>query len=313
MVRRHVAKVAFVVASCRPVEQDAVIQIWIPKQVEGELVSDEPQETTSSSMPQSPDSIAGHPLKTMPVELPADNYDIPISPTQSVSSGYSNFCPAPVPFGPDSYNAPLNPPAYCAWSKETGSSGSYRTSTPASSCASFRTSKPASSGASIITGRSTTSQRTVTVIDTGGSKGYLHQKPLRPTLVIYSRERDGLRRPAITCVKMDDETQVNPERCDCRKGVNSTCVITAIERSKGGSVLHAQRYVASEQLEGFDVGFLGVTRRKEYPHCAYEGLKRISIAFRDTKGWFPFLSFLFLRRHQYLGPICPPERYRLRC
>jgi hypothetical protein len=92
---------------------------------------------------------------------------------------------------------------------------------------------------------------------------------------------------------MDDETQVNPERCDCRKGVNSTCVITAIERSKGGSVLHAQRYVASEQLEGFDVGFLGVTRRKEYPHCAYEGLKRISIAFRDTKGWFPFLSFLF--------------------
>ncbi|KGQ01953.1 hypothetical protein PAAG_11346 [Paracoccidioides lutzii Pb01] len=128
---------------------------------------------------------------------------------------------------------------------------------------------------------SKSSQNTVTVLNIGDTNGVLHQKPIRPALVIFSRNAIGSNKLAITSIRIDEKTAANTERCDCRKA-NNSCVITSVEQSKGKSYLEAERFVAKEGLEDFDVGNLGFARRKEYPHAEFKGLKRVSISFRSS-------------------------------
>ncbi|OJD17417.1 hypothetical protein AJ78_02489 [Emergomyces pasteurianus Ep9510] len=268
------AKVAFVVSKEKPVVEDAVVQLWIPKRLEGYLVNEEQSET------EEPGLEGLDILPTSPITVPGRS-TAPSSPLNMFSGSPSS-------------------PLYTAnrfrtQSIDQRSLGSHSSSTApsASSLGSLgsRDHEPSMNFPSLTTyssqRRSTmtsvssrTSQSTVTVLNMGDTNGFLHQKPKRPTLVIFSRSSIGANELAITSIKIDDKTAVNAERCDCRKA-NSLCAITAIEQAKGNASLEAQRFVAKNGVEDFDVGKLGFTRRKEYPHAEFKGLKRISISFKN--------------------------------
>ncbi|KAK2748440.1 hypothetical protein FQN55_004379 [Onygenales sp. PD_40] len=266
-------KVTFMVSGVgAPIIEDAVVQFWMPKRLEGQLVNEEEGSIEEfpvarrESMPSSPFS--------------------PTSPTRTFSA-FSSSSP--------NYFSARNP--FTGRPVDQVSLGSLSSSTPPLG------SSPGSLGSSDLDRRTTASstrqpsnqqrrttfasvssrasQSTVTVLDMGDTNGFLHEKPLRPTLVIFSRRRGGANELSITSIKINDNTAVNTERCDCRKP-NSPCATTAIEQKKGKKSLEAQRFVANTGMEGFDLGKLGMTRRRDYPHAEFKGLNRVSITFKDA-------------------------------
>ncbi|OAX83778.1 hypothetical protein ACJ72_01862 [Emergomyces africanus] len=271
------AKVAFVVSKEKPLVEDAVVQLWIPKRLEGHLVSEEQSEA------EEPGLEGLNLLPTSPIRVPSRS-NAPSSPLMFSGS----------PSSPASQLHTTN--RFRTQSIDQQSLGSHSSSTAPSNSSlgslGSRDHEPSMNSLSLTTyssqRRSTmttvssrTSQSTVTVLNMGDTNGFLHQKPKRPTLVIFSRSSVGANELAITSIKIDDKTAVNAERCDCRKA-NSLCAITAIEQAKGKLYLEAQRFVAKDGIEDFDVGKLGFARRKEYSHAEFKGLKRISISFPNA-------------------------------
>ncbi|OJD25607.1 hypothetical protein ACJ73_03018 [Blastomyces percursus] len=267
------AKVAFVVSNEKPVVEDAVVQLWIPKRLQGYFVNEEQCQTE---------------------EPWVENYDI--LPTSPITVPGSSVPPSPLNMfsrSPQSLFSAANRSSM--QSTDQGSLGSYSSSTaPSDSSRGSLGSTDHEPGMNFpsLTAYSTrrsstmtsisskTSQRTVTVLKMGDTNGFLHQKPKRPMLVIFSRSLVGANELSITAIKIDDKTAVNVERCDCRKG-NSSCAITAIEQTKGKFCLETQRFVVKDGITDFDVARLGFTRRKDYPHAAFKGLNRISISFKS--------------------------------
>ncbi|PGH05874.1 hypothetical protein GX51_02653 [Blastomyces parvus] len=267
------AKVAFVISNQKPIIEDAVVQLWIPKRLQGYFV-DEEQSQAEEPWVENCDI-----LRTSPIAVPRSG--VPSSPL-SMSSGspQSLFSAANR-----SNTQPTDQRSLGSHSSSTAPSDSSRGSLGSRDHElgrSFPSLTPYSSQRSttMTSISSKTSQSTVTVLNMGDTNGFLHQKPRRPLLVIFSRSIVGANELAITTIKIDDKTAVNIERCDCRKA-NSSCAITAIEQAKGTSSLQAQRFVAKEGVAEFDVAGLGFTRRKEYPHAAFKGLNRISISFKN--------------------------------
>lgn len=65
-------------------------------------------------------------------------------------------------------------------------------------------------------------------------------------LVLFTQNLQGDRFSFVT-IQIDDETSMNPERCDCRKSGRdgASCEIAAIEKNKGRATLAARRYEQS--------------------------------------------------------------------
>ncbi|EEH43786.2 uncharacterized protein PADG_00075 [Paracoccidioides brasiliensis Pb18] len=267
-------KVAYVVSNEKPVVEDAVLQLWIPKRLEGYLLNEEqiPAEESwlelRETLPTSPLSIPSNSAPSAPLSM------FPGSPP-SLFSSINHFSAQSIDQRSLGSMSNCTPPS----GSSPGSSGS-RDYDPRRSYPSLTNypSRRMSTMGSVV---SKSSQNTVTVLNMGDTNGVLHQKPIRPALVIFSRSAIGSNELAITSIRIDEKTAVNTERCDCRKA-NSSCAITSIEQSKGKSCLEAQRFVAKEGVEDFDVGNLGFARRKEYPHAEFKGLKRVSISFRSS-------------------------------
>ncbi|KAJ9642888.1 hypothetical protein H2199_004409 [Coniosporium tulheliwenetii] len=120
----------------------------------------------------------------------------------------------------------------------------------------------------------------VSSIDTGSGIGLIHEKPLKPLLVMFLKSQDGRNKLSFLTIQIDDTTRINWERCDCRKGRND-CRIVAIERQS--SALLAQRYESGQGSAGWNIAAVGRSQRKELPEFECKGLKRISLRFQGPK------------------------------
>jgi len=76
-----------------------------------------------------------------------------------------------------------------------------------------------------------------------GAVGTLYVPPTHPILVIFTQD-PTTGKPSIVAVRIDQDTAVNPERCNCRQSgrAGSECPVTAIERNKGRDKLVARRF-----------------------------------------------------------------------
>ncbi|KKZ66723.1 hypothetical protein EMCG_07554 [[Emmonsia] crescens] len=269
------AKVAFVVSNQKPVVEDAVVQLWIPKRLEGYFVDEEQSQDEEPWL----EGRDIHP--TSPITVPRSS--TPSSPLNMFPGSPQSLFHTTNRFRTQSIDQ-RSLGSHSSSTTPSGSSLGSLGSRDHESNMNFTSLTTYSSQrrSTMTSVASKSSQSTVTVLNMGDTNGFLHQKPKRPTLVIFSRSSVGANELTITSIKIDDQTAVNAERCDCRKA-NSSCAITAIEQAKGKSCLEAQRFVAKEGVEDFDVGKLGFARRKEYPHAVYKGLNRISISFENSQ------------------------------
>ena len=83
--------------------------------------------------------------------------------------------------------------------------------------------------------------------------GYLHRKPPKPMLVLFTRNaKDG--QLSFVTVQIDEETNVNPDVCNCRHSgrEGAACPVASIEKRKGDANLDARRYVSSSNSGGLD-------------------------------------------------------------
>ncbi|PGH13060.1 hypothetical protein AJ79_03897 [Helicocarpus griseus UAMH5409] len=269
------AKVAFVVSNDKPIVEDAVVQLWIPKRLDTQYIVNESGGHTDEPWPES---------REIPPTIPVMNLP------DGSNSSFPDMLPEIRP-GAFSFQDPFNAPpsdqqSFGSLSSSTALSGSRSASFSSGErerSMSLPSVVPYSNQRrlTVASVASESNKSTVTVLNMGNATKFLHQKPSRPTLVIFSRSVVGNNELSITSVKIDDGTAVNTERCDCRRAISS-CAITAIEQNKGKYTLESQRYVAKKGLEDFDVGRLGFARRKENHGAQFKGLKRISISFKDA-------------------------------
>ncbi|RBQ75568.1 hypothetical protein FVER14953_12799 [Fusarium verticillioides] len=103
-----------------------------------------------------------------------------------------------------------------------------------------------SSGVSSNSNSSNSDVRSVSISTGTNSTGLLHKRPVKPMLVLFTQNRQGDKFSFVT-VQIDDETNMNPERCNCRRSGRdgASCDIAAIERKKGDAPISARRYEQS--------------------------------------------------------------------
>jgi len=105
-------------------------------------------------------------------------------------------------------------------------------------------------GAPSISSVSSTASDTYTIpVSLGqGSVGTLYVAPSHPVVVIFTQDR-VTGKPAIVAVRVDQDTAINPERCNCRRAgrAGSECPITAIERNKSRDKLVARRFESTNR------------------------------------------------------------------
>jgi hypothetical protein len=161
------------------------------------------------------------------------------------------------------------------------------------SASSTVTSAPSShrSFTSVGTNSSRNSDTTITALSTGKGTGlgYMHSKPLKPMLVLFTRSNDEAGKLSFVTIQIDDQTSVNPERCDCRKSARS-CTITAIERSQGSSFLLAGRYEAEHGTRDWNVIHIGAITQQGPRHNEWKDIQRVSIRFSSPDGMYLFVT-----------------------
>jgi hypothetical protein len=135
----------------------------------------------------------------------------------------------------------------------------------------------------------------MTVVHHGSGYGYMHRKPLKPMLVLFLKGQDAQSpqgsRFAFITVQIDEDTAVNPERCECGTRARTVCRISSIERDKGSKQLIAQRYETGNSAY-WDVTALSTAKQNGSQAPRFEDLRRVTIQFasaeiRDTFGGTP--------------------------
>jgi hypothetical protein len=125
-------------------------------------------------------------------------------------------------------------------------------------------------------------------VSTGtNSTGLLHKRPVKPILVVFTQSLQGDKFSFVT-IQIDDETNMNPERCDCRKSGRdgASCEIVAIEKKKGHSTVAARRYEQSNSDGEMDwnLARLALNNPASTSGSAnWPNLKRLSIKFPNPQ------------------------------
>lgn len=136
---------------------------------------------------------------------------------------------------------------------------------------------------------------TLTISTGSNTTGYLHQRPLKPRLVLFTQNpKDGQR--SFVSIDVDDETTINPERCDCRRSgkEGARCAITSIERRKGSANLEAKRYKTSRMREELDWNLARLASNSSFLSSASPSLAAASTEGEET-AWpnVKRVSFMF--------------------
>ncbi|KAM0344088.1 hypothetical protein ACHAPU_007809 [Fusarium lateritium] len=140
-----------------------------------------------------------------------------------------------------------------------------------------------SSGMSSNSNSSNSDVRSVSISTGTNSTGLLHKRPVKPMLVAFTQSRQGDRFSFVT-IQIDDETNMNPERCNCRRSGRdgASCDIAAIEKKKGDAPIAARRYEqsASDGEMDWNLARLALNNPASTSDGAnWPNLKRLSIKF----------------------------------
>ncbi|KAI9767775.1 MAG: hypothetical protein M1840_005456 [Geoglossum simile] len=145
---------------------------------------------------------------------------------------------------------------------------------------------PSTTTPSISNSSSSSSGRQSMIVHHGSGYGYMHRKPLKPMLVLFLKGR-GAQSPhgsrfAFVTIQIDEDTAINPERCDCGTRARTACNISAVERNKGSKQLIAHRYETGDSAD-WDITALGTAKRSELPASRFENLMRVTIQFASAE------------------------------
>ncbi|KAI9152034.1 hypothetical protein HJFPF1_09254 [Paramyrothecium foliicola] len=317
------AMVSFVLSGLRePVVEKACIQLWIPKVMDGSLVknTDESSDsdlastrirsptqmststfTTAMLVPQPRHSETGLGTYPMARQTSQQSYGAAQSPPRNSTTMYTPWprTSSPVPMG-------SSPPGRLT-ALSSGSStvlGSSRQQTVGSVSSQGLGSSPplarvpvngkfnersasissaVSTPVSHATSSSSSNGHTIVVPTGAHTTGFLHRRPPKPKLVIFTEgTKDG--QLSMVSIDIDEETAVNPERCNCRRAGKdgSSCPIAAIERRKGDANLEARRYETSSTSAGseWNVARLAINNPASSDDVTtWSRLRRLSIMF----------------------------------
>ncbi|KAJ2904568.1 hypothetical protein MKZ38_007767 [Zalerion maritima] len=250
----------------------------------------------SLSNPSSPNQATRPPLPIVECESPSPTTSVPVTsqrpsvampaPSHQESVGgppiSNGISMSPLSISPDLNQLGAFPPSHPSRRMSGVSVVSGQTS---SSYPSDETTSPSEQTVSILTSRGTRS-------------GVLHVEPVKPMLVMFTRNGDngGL---SIICMSIDNLTKPNHERCNCQQTnqAGRDCPITVIERSKGDAPIEAKilgPYMSDADTE-WDVLKLAASRRgdsKGFGGCDWYGLQRVSIRFRSADDRFKLVGRL---------------------
>lgn len=315
-------RVTFIVSRRdKPLVEDACVQFWIPKHLDGRLVTNNEATvkeatrsgsvssstcnatsrqstwrsmassnlfTTSPTMTSSIRNICGLTAASSSrgPSIPLVNgmspcgarppMSIPCCPVgggpSSRRPGVSQTAPTPIsPLGPPSSNLCTR-----AWSSASARPPSV---------SAFSVSSNVSTGTSPSNTSSGNSEtHTVTVCIGGQTTATIHRRPPNPMIVFFTQDCET-KRLALVAVEVNEYTQVNPDRCNCRKSGTdgASCTIAAIEQEKGMMNLTARRFECRDGDGDIDwnLAKLALSRQgeKEYAGAAWKDVRRISITF----------------------------------
>lgn len=143
------------------------------------------------------------------------------------------------------------------------------------------------------------SDTSITVSTGAHTTGILHRRPPKPMLVIFAENPRDLGR-CIVSIQIDEETTINPARCNCRRvgRDGSACRIATIEQRDGDANLDARRYASpSRPSQVSDSSWnvapvaLDCCRASSNTAAAtavWPDLKRVSITFPHPEDRFKF-------------------------
>ncbi|KAM0424250.1 hypothetical protein ACHAPT_010622 [Fusarium lateritium] len=311
---QHGAVVAFVVGDGKDrIIEKATVQLWVPKEIEGSLVtnSDAAAGTSRSPNASRQNSVATFnsavPARTGRGSIASPSTTLPgsnsppgtngngfsvSSPTimsgsspinggnrDGASSSRPSFLstihqrqatgpeafgswprqtsPGPIRSSPPEWQTPFvggGPPRQVPPRKPVGQPPSPRRSstligTPSNSTngTGNRRSFSVSSGMSSNSNSSNSDGRSISISTGANTTGVLlRRRPPKPMLVIFTQSmQDG--KLSFVSVQIDEDTNLNPERCNCRRSGKdgAACTLAPIEKRKGDANLTARRYEAS--------------------------------------------------------------------
>jgi len=105
-------------------------------------------------------------------------------------------------------------------------------------------------------------------------------------LVLFTRNtKTG--KPAMVAVDIDEGTEVNPDRCNCRRAGRdgSSCQFAAIEQDQGDTDMSVRRFESRDSDVDWNVARLALGRRgeREYADAVWKDVRRISIQFPTSQ------------------------------
>jgi hypothetical protein len=276
------------VSPARPVQRGkAFVQLWIPKELRGSVVSmdsireeTEQQERLAQSLPRSPSwketserllgATANFPSLSSPRRPRPKARDSLVfgsgstSPT-SPSSSRKNFFPSSTTLL--SRRGSTQSSGLHALESHTWGSKRQSISRSSSSDNSLRPSIAP----------------TVTTINHGSGYGLIHTKPRKPMLVLFltTADKQQPEKTSFITIELDDATSPNVSRCECQR--NLSCPDIAIERTQGKDDLLTQRYDV-EDLSQWDLTRLDIAKRKALPKDSTSKLQRVALRFHDHGG-----------------------------
>ncbi|KAM0262086.1 hypothetical protein ACHAPA_009449 [Fusarium lateritium] len=322
-VTQYDCQVIFVLGGVKEtIMENACLQLWIPKPTEGSLVTNSDAaantiKSSSSSRQNSMSTVASGAIPSSPLygDRPFASSGPASSPRGSNGGGLLASPPSRHPSLPSIPQRQAAPPVfYGSWPersspepigssppipgpprqipprKPVGQPPSPRRSgfllpTRSNSTAATNNGRSfsISSGISSNSNSSNSDVRSVSISTGTNTTGLLHKRPVKPMLVIFTRSRQDNRFSFVT-VQIDDETNMNPERCNCRRSGKdgASCDIAAIEKKKGDAPITARRYEQSTSDGEMDWNLARLALNNPAAttdNVNWPNLKRLSIKF----------------------------------
>ncbi|OHF04642.1 hypothetical protein CORC01_00113 [Colletotrichum orchidophilum] len=333
---QYKAMVSFVVSGRgNPIVEGACVQLWVPKQLDGQLVTNNeatleqtaspsqsgvfpPASTTSRQSTLRSVWNTANPFTTSLTETvsmwnssgsaavgAARSHSMPSPPT--ITGQFGARPPMAIPRRPvgsgSTQTTAASPPsanrqATLSTSPASPRSssllpGSWQSRAPSVSTVNSRPDRTfsVSSNFSTTTSPSNNSSsgsdaHTVTVTIGGHTTGTVHRRPPKPMLVLFTQNMQTGKRALVT-IDIDEDTEVNPDRCNCRRAGRdgSSCQIAAIEQGRGNAELSVRRYESRDDDMDWNLAKLALGRRgeKEYAAAVWKDVRRISIMFPTSE------------------------------
>lgn len=137
-------------------------------------------------------------------------------------------------------------------------------------------------------------------------------------IVLFTQNRKT-ERLALVTVDIDEDTEVNPDRCNCRRSGKdgASCTIAAMEQKRGTLNLVARRFESRDGDVDWNLAKLALGRQgeREYAGAVWKDVRRISIMFptpkdRETFGGTPNLCQCVSRTEAELANCLKDRRHK---